>query len=85
MAKMLQVLVILALGQAISGFAVPTESLQDGEMEIDGPVPSKPPTWGFRYMVTGTLRLPYTEIEEPFTGWYDAYKNRSRIDYYGGN
>ena len=42
------------------------------------------PTWGVRYKVSGVLRLPYAQIEEPFVGWYDATKNRSRVDFYGG-
>ena len=42
------------------------------------------PQWGIRYQVSGTLRLPYAQIEEPFFAWYDATKNRSRVDFYGG-
>ncbi|XP_067948053.1 digestive cysteine proteinase 2-like [Watersipora subatra] len=42
------------------------------------------PAWDSAYAVTGTLRLPYAELEEPFSAWYDGKKSRSRIDFYGG-
>lgn len=42
------------------------------------------PDWGDEYKVKGILYLPYAEIREPFTGYYDASKNLSRIDYYKG-
>lgn len=42
------------------------------------------PQWGQVYSVQGILRLPYAEIEEPFTGYFDATNKRSRVDYYGG-
>ncbi|XP_014666952.1 PREDICTED: digestive cysteine proteinase 1-like [Priapulus caudatus] len=42
-----------------------------------------PPTFSNRYFVTGVLSLPYAEIKEPFTAWYDAANEMSRIDYYG--
>lgn len=34
-------------------------------------------------MATGRILLPYAEIDEPFTAYYDAEVNKSRIDYYG--
>lgn len=37
-----------------------------------------------RYSVSGTLSLPYAEINEPFRAWYDSDKSASRIDYYNG-
>eukprot|EP00794_Sanderia_malayensis_P004738 gene4738-5361_t len=43
-----------------------------------------PPVWPKRYRVGGTLNLPYAQIVEPFTGWYDADNKRSRVDFYGG-
>lgn len=36
------------------------------------------------YHVTGTLKLPYGDIIEPFEAWYSAKEKMSRIDYYGG-
>lgn len=33
-------------------------------------------------MVTGQILLPYAEIVEPFTAYYSADANKSRIDYY---
>ncbi|KAL3219536.1 hypothetical protein MRX96_030297 [Rhipicephalus microplus] len=42
------------------------------------------PDWGSFYKVKGVLYLPYAEIREPFTGYYDATQNTSRIDYYNG-
>ena len=44
---------------------------------------STPPVWPDCYVVRGMLRLPYAELEEPFTAYYETKKNRSRIDYYG--
>ena len=46
--------------------------------------PIKPPEWPTKYHATGTLYLPYVEIEEPFEAWYDEEKKRSRIDLYDG-
>lgn len=42
--------------------------------------------WVFNntYTATGVLKLPYAEIEEQFTAWYDADQGKSRIDYYNG-
>lgn len=42
-----------------------------------------PPQWPDCYFVSGVLRLPYAEINEPFVGYFEAKKNRSRVDYYG--
>lgn len=36
-------------------------------------------------MCTGTLYIPYAEIEEPFAAWVDLKAGRSRIDFYGGS
>lgn len=41
------------------------------------------PLWGNSYTVEGVLQLPYAELKEPFTAYYDATTNQSRIDYYG--
>ncbi|KAL4237142.1 hypothetical protein ACF0H5_005522 [Mactra antiquata] len=49
-----------------------------------GAVSDDPPSWGSVYSVQGMLRLPYAEIVEPFSGYYDATNSKSRIDYYGG-
>lgn len=37
-----------------------------------------------RYSISGTIYLPYAEIEEPFRAWYDVDQSASRIDYYDG-
>ena len=42
-----------------------------------------PPVWSSTYMVVGELKLPYAEIVEPFTGYFDAKNKKSRVDYYG--
>lgn len=42
-----------------------------------------PLQWGDTYMVQGVLQLPYAEILEPFTAYFDTKRNLSRIDYYG--
>ena len=41
-----------------------------------------PPTLPTDYFITGVLKLPYAEIKEPFTVFFNGKKNRSRIDYY---
>jgi len=43
----------------------------------------KAPKWPDCYSVKAILRLPYAELEEPITAYYEGAKNRSRIDYYG--
>ena len=42
------------------------------------------PKWPVKYYAEGTLSLPYAELNEPFTIWYDGTSKRSRIDMYGG-
>ncbi|XP_069751195.1 digestive cysteine proteinase 1 [Narcine bancroftii] len=46
--------------------------------------PSKVPSFGEIYHVSGILSLPYTEIEEPFEAWYNVTGKVSRIEYYQG-
>lgn len=46
--------------------------------------PYEPPKWPSKYSISGTLNLPYAELSEPFTAWFDADMKSSRIDYYGG-
>ncbi|OTF70897.1 Group 1 mite allergen-like protein (Cysteine protease) [Euroglyphus maynei] len=41
------------------------------------------PTFSKNYKITGRILLPYAEINEPFTAYYDENANKSRIDYYG--
>ncbi|KAM6428355.1 digestive cysteine proteinase 2-like isoform 1-T3 [Liasis olivaceus] len=36
------------------------------------------------YHVTGILKLPFAEIEEPFEAWYNKTGRKSRIQYYDG-
>jgi len=43
----------------------------------------KAPKWPDCYSIKAVLRLPYAELEEPLTAYYEGAKNRSRIDYYG--
>ena len=49
------------------------------------PVHDQPSTPSFSdsYTVDAVIRLPYAEIVEPFTGYFDAQNGRSRVDYYG--
>ncbi|KAL1115154.1 hypothetical protein AAG570_007185, partial [Ranatra chinensis] len=48
-------------------------------------IPTKaPPQFSATYTVSGTLYIPYAELEEPFFAWYDGSSGSSRIDYYGG-
>ncbi|XP_074598856.1 C1 family peptidase 26-29-p [Brevipalpus obovatus] len=44
---------------------------------------ASPIDFGDVYSLEGVLILPYVEIREPFTAYYDMPNNRSRIDYYG--
>jgi len=43
----------------------------------------KAPKWPDCYSVKAVLRLPYAELEEPISAYYEVAKNRSLIDYYG--
>lgn len=48
-------------------------------------VPTRsPPTFADNYNVKGILLLPYAEINEPFSAFFDKQSGKSRIDYYGG-
>lgn len=49
---------------------------------VSGNEAATPPQWPDCYFVSGVLRLPYAEINEPFAGYLEAKKNRSRVDYY---
>ncbi|XP_053123811.1 digestive cysteine proteinase 2-like isoform X2 [Hemicordylus capensis] len=42
------------------------------------------PNFGDVYHITGILKLPYAEIEEPFEAWFNAAEGKSRIQYYHG-
>ncbi|XP_020668925.3 cathepsin L-like peptidase [Pogona vitticeps] len=44
----------------------------------------KLPEFGDVYHVSGTLRIPFAEIEEPFEAWYNLTVRKSRIQYYDG-
>ena len=48
-------------------------------------VGKSPPSYdSSSYIVHGFLQLPYAEINEPFTLYYDLKNNQSRVDYYDG-
>ncbi|XP_015929473.1 digestive cysteine proteinase 2 [Parasteatoda tepidariorum] len=42
-----------------------------------------PPTFDDNYAAQGILLLPYAEIKEPFTAYFDKQSGKSRVDYYG--
>ncbi|XP_061724230.1 digestive cysteine proteinase 1 [Cydia pomonella] len=42
-----------------------------------------PPQWSPVYSVKGALMIPYAELVEPFSAWFDSKNGKSRIDYYG--
>lgn len=42
------------------------------------------PTWVPGYSVEGKMIVPYSEVDEPFTAWYDMDSGNSRIDYHNG-
>lgn len=46
--------------------------------------PPPKPKWPQKVYAEGYLMLPYAELSEPFTAYYDGPGKRSRIDYYGG-
>ena len=54
---------------------------------VDSPSAASTPKLQFpsTYHVTGVLKLPYGDINEPFEAWYSKDDKMSRIDYYGGN
>jgi hypothetical protein len=41
-----------------------------------------PPTFEDQYTAIGVILLPYAQLREPFTAYYDGQLNQSRIDYY---
>jgi len=42
------------------------------------------PKWSSSYSVEGDIFIPFAEVHEPFSAWYDSDSNNSRIDYYHG-
>ncbi|XP_048469228.1 digestive cysteine proteinase 2-like isoform X2 [Rhincodon typus] len=46
--------------------------------------PSNVPTFPDIYHISGTISLPYAEVEEPFEAWYNFLGQVSRIEYYDG-
>ena len=61
-------------------------ALADDYIKFHPKIPYQPraPQWPTKYSVQGTLNLPYAELSEPFTAWFDADMKSSRIDFYGG-
>nr|ALC78846.1 peptidase C1A cysteine proteinase-1 [Dermanyssus gallinae] len=47
-------------------------------------VPRGAPEFPPSYTASGYILLPYCELREPFTAYYDGESDRSRIDYYDG-
>ena len=41
-----------------------------------------PPVFPDQYTSVGVLLLPYAQLREPFTAYFDGQQGRSRIDYY---
>ncbi|XP_005105873.1 digestive cysteine proteinase 1 [Aplysia californica] len=69
----------------ITGVAVLLVSLCAGAWSLRlEPKPFWIPGSDASYNVTGTIRLPYAEIVEPFTVLYDGPNGRGRVDYYNG-
>ncbi|XP_062996652.1 digestive cysteine proteinase 2-like [Elgaria multicarinata webbii] len=44
----------------------------------------KLPEFGDVYHVSGIIKIPFAEIEEPFEAWYNSTARKSRIQYYHG-
>ena len=59
---------------------------QDDYIKFHPKIPYQPeaPQWPTKYSVQGTLNLPYAELSEPFTAWFNGETKSSRIDFYGG-
>lgn len=45
---------------------------------------AEPPTTATQYSVSGAIHLPYANLTEPFTVYFDAPGQRERVEYYGG-
>ena len=73
------ILVLILCADIYHGLTIPAKKLIKAI-----PVKVSPPIWSNKYYATGTLRLPYAEIVEPFAAYYDGVKGRSRVDFYGG-
>ena len=43
------------------------------------------PVWPSKYYITGTYSIPYGNITEPFSFWFDQDNQRQRIDWYYGS
>ena len=54
------------------------------EEEADAGVHFKRPPSYSSYILSGYIELPYAEIKEQFTVYFDSKTNNSRIDYYDG-
>ena len=48
------------------------------------PVIPPKPKWPDKFFIEGILSLPYADLDEPFSAWYDGVGKRSRVDMYGG-
>jgi len=59
---------------------------EDDYIKFHPKIPYQPeaPQWPTKYSVQGTLNLPYAELSEPFTAWFNGETKSSRIDFYGG-
>uniref|UniRef100_T1INL7 Peptidase C1A papain C-terminal domain-containing protein n=1 Tax=Strigamia maritima TaxID=126957 RepID=T1INL7_STRMM len=78
-------LLILLPFLLISGsfsFSVSVTTIPTPTTTSTGPPPK--PTIPAIYEAEGQILLPYAEIIEPFTAYFDGKNNKSRIDYYGG-
>lgn len=42
------------------------------------------PKWSSSHSVEGDIFIPFAEVHEPFSAWYDSDSGNSRIDYYQG-
>jgi len=43
------------------------------------------PVWPKQYYITGVYSIPYGNISEPFSFWFDQVQQRQRIDWYYGS
>uniref|UniRef100_A0A6G1SG74 Counting factor associated protein D n=1 Tax=Aceria tosichella TaxID=561515 RepID=A0A6G1SG74_9ACAR len=71
----------LAMAGLLAFVVIVSGTLSAGAQDTDQEAPPTP-VFATNYEVHGLLSLPYAELNEPFTAYYDKEQDRSRTDYY---
>uniref|UniRef100_T1JJR5 Uncharacterized protein n=1 Tax=Strigamia maritima TaxID=126957 RepID=T1JJR5_STRMM len=82
MTRLMLILPLLLVSGSSSGLLPITATAPTPTTTGTGSPPN--PTIPAIYEAEGQILLPYAEIIEPFTAYFDGKNNKSRIDYYGG-